>query len=173
VKFLTPEAALREFGIYGTLDVGDFGSGAGHFSLAAAKRLEGGRLFAIDIEKDMLGRLVSDARERGLVNVHPIWGDIATHRGVPLADASLDRALLTNILSLVHDRDATIREMKRLLRPGGKALVIDWHDESEGGPHRHHKINRETAESLLLRHGFTKQTDIEAGDHHYGIIVSI
>lgn len=173
MKFLTPEAVLREFGLYGTLDVGDFGAGAGHFSLAAAKRLEGGRLFAIDIEKEMLGRIISDARDRGLSNVHSIWGDVASHRGVPLADASLDRVLLTNMLSFVHDRDATVREVKRVLRPGGRVLVVDWHDTSAGGPHRHQKLTKDAAESLLSRHGFVKHGEVEAGDHHYGIIVSI
>ena len=171
MKFLDPAAALREFGIYGTQDVGDLGAGSGHFALAAAKRLDGGRLFAIDIEKEMLARLASEAAEMKIKNLHGIWGDIATHKGVPLADSSLDRAIVSNVLFAVHDRDATIKELKRLLKPGGKALVIDWHEGSTAGPHRHHTIGKDAVESLLKRHGFETERFIDAGDHHYGIIV--
>ena len=171
MKFLNPEEVLREFGIYGTQDVGDLGAGSGHFSLAAARRLEGGRLFAVDIEKDMLKRLVSEANERGLDNVHSIWGDISAHRGVPLAEATLDRAILSNVLFQAHDRDAVVAEVKRLLKPGGKALVIDWQEDSAFGPHRHHKVREEAALSLFVRHGFTKERSVDAGDHHYGIIL--
>ena len=171
MKFLNPEEVLREFGVYGTQDVGDLGAGSGHFSLAAAKRLDGGRLFAVDIEKEMLSRLVAEATERGLGNVHSIWGDVSTHRGVPLAEASLDRAIVSNVLFQAHDRDAFAAEVKRLLKPGGKALVIDWTEESAFGPHRHHRLSEDAALSLFVRHGFEKERNVDAGDHHYGIIL--
>ena len=65
VKFLDPHDALKQFGVYGTQDVADIGTGSGHFALHAAKRLDGGRLFAVDIEKEMLSRLVAEARHAG------------------------------------------------------------------------------------------------------------
>ena len=171
MKFLDPEAVLREFGIYGVQDVGDLGAGSGHFSLAAARRLDGGRLFAVDIERDMLARMVSEARERGLANVHPIWGDLAAHRGVPLSEAALDRAIVSNVLFQAHDREAVVAEVKRLLRPGGKALVIDWREDSAFGPHRHHRLDEAAALALFARHGFSKERSVDAGDHHYGMIL--
>ena len=171
MKFLSPEDVLREFGIYGTQDVGDLGAGSGHFSLAAARRLEGGRLFAVDIQKDMLARLMSEASERGISNIHSVWGDVGVHRGVPLAEGSLDRAIVSNVLFQADDREAFVREVKRLLKPGGKALVIDWQEGSTFGPHRHHLVPESAATALFARHGFTKERTVDAGDHHYGIIL--
>ncbi len=171
MKFLNPEDALRQFGLYGAHDVADFGSGAGHFSLAAAKRLEGGRLYSIDIEKEMLARLVAEAKHLGVKNLHGIRGDLSRVRGVPLADQSLDRAIATNILFQIDDREAFASELNRLLRPHGKILFIDWNDSHAFGPHHAHKVSPDTALALFKRHGFVKECDIDAGDCHYGMIL--
>ncbi len=173
MNFLNPEDALREFGIYGAQDVADIGSGAGHFSLIAARRLEGGRLFAIDLEKDMLKRLVSEAKEKGVKNLHSIWGDAAVHKGVPLADGSIDRALVVNVLHSASDRDALVKEVRRLLRPEGKVLLVDWNPEGILGPHVHHRVDANTALGFFARHGMEKEKDIDVGSHHYGMILKV
>lgn len=171
MKFLDPNDALKQFGIYGTQHVADFGAGAGHFALAAAGRLEGGRLYAVDIEKEMLSRLVGEAKRLGHENMHPIWGDASRPKGVPLADNTIDRAIAANILFQVDDRNAFIEEMKRMLRPNGKVLLIEWRDKLEGGPHPTHKVSEDVALALFGRHGFVKEKNIDAGDYHYGIIL--
>lgn len=170
MKFLDPNDAVKQFGVYGTMDVADLGAGAGHFSLAAAGRLEGGRLFAVDIEKEMLSRLVAEAHSGGLSNVHALWGDLAKLTGVPLADAAIDRAIAANVLFQVHDRDAFIQEIKRMVKPGGKVLLIDWKDTHSYGPDMKYKVTEEIAVTLFRRHGFEKERDIEVGDLHYGMI---
>ncbi len=170
MKFLDPNNVLRQFGIYGTQDVADLGAGAGHLSFAAAARLEGGRLFAVDLEKEMLSRLVSEAKRLGHTNIHPIWGDASRPRGIPLGDAVLDRAIASNVLYQVDDRNGFVEEVKRLLRPGGKLLLIEWKSDTIGGPHSKHKVSEEMALSLFSRHGFKKEKDIDAGEYHYGII---
>lgn len=171
MKFLDPKDALKQFGVYGTQHVADLGSGSGHFSLAAASRLEGGRLYSVDIEKEMLSRLVSEAKSIGHTNLHPLWGDIAKARGVPLADGAVDRAIAANVLFQLDDRNAFVEEAKRLLKPGGKILVIEWKEKAEGGPHHHHKVPEEVALALFGRHGFVKEGNIDAGDFHYGMIL--
>ncbi len=171
MKFLDPKDALKQFGVYGTQHVVDLGAGAGHFSLAAASRLEGGRLFAVDIEKEMLSRLVAEAHAGGLHNIHTLWGDISRLTGVPLAGETIDRAIATNVLYQVDDRNAFVEEVKRLLRPGGKVLLIEWKESAQGGPHQKHKVAEEVALALFRRHGFEKERDIDAGDMHYGMIL--
>lgn len=170
MKFLDPVDALKQFGVYGVQDVADLGAGAGHFALAAAGRLEGGRLFAVDIEKDMLARLVTEAHSAGLTNVHTLWGDLARLSGVPLADAAIDRAIAANVLFTVADRDVFVSEVKRLLKPGGKVLLIDWKSTHAYGPELNNKVTEEVAVALFNKHGFKKERDIEVGDLHYGMI---
>jgi ubiquinone/menaquinone biosynthesis C-methylase UbiE len=173
VNFLNPEDALKQFGIYGAQDVADIGSGAGHFALAAAKRLNGGRLFAIDIQKDMLSRLSSVAHDLGITNIHTLWGDAAHYKGIPLADASLDRVIVVNILHSAEDRDVFAKEIRRLLKPEGKILLVDWHQKGTMGPHERHRIDETTALGFFERHGFEKEKDIDAGGYHYGMILKV
>lgn len=172
MTFLIPEEALKDFGLYGALDVADMGAGAGHFSLLAAKRLEGGRIFSVDISKDAISRIAKEAKKMGIKNLHPVWGDLARLRGVPLADDTLDRVIATNILFQVDDRDIFVQEIKRLLKKGGKVLLVDWKPESHFGPHTHHRVHYDTVLGLFERHGFKKERDVRAGDYHYGIMLS-
>jgi len=171
VKILDPKEVLRQFGLYGAQDVADLGSGTGHFSIAAAERLEGGRLFAVDVEREMLNRLVDEAHRKGLINVHALHGDMARLSGVPLGDASMDRAIATSVLFQVDDRDAFVQEIKRIVKPGGKVLLVDWREDHSFGPHHTHKVAPDAALALFSRHGFTKESDVDAGDLHYGMIL--
>ena len=171
MDFLDPEKVLQEFGLFGTQHVADFGAGAGHFSLEAAKRLDGGRLVAIDIEKDMLTRLISEALERQHNHVHAVWGDLARIGGVPIADESFDKVIAVSVLFEVDDKDAFVQETKRLVKPGGKVLLIDWKEGTTFGPHHEHRITEMEALLLFKKHGFEKEKDVNAGDYHYGMIL--
>ncbi len=170
MRFLDPMHALKQFGVYGAQDVADFGCGSGHFSLCAASRLDGGRVFSIDIQKEMLERLVAEATHYGHKNIHPIWGDLSSRKGVPLSDATIDKAIVSNVLFQVDDREMLAGEVKRLLKKNGKVLVIDWHPNDDFGPHRKHSVSKKETTDLFTRHGFVFEKDIDAGDHHYGMI---
>lgn len=170
MKILNPHDVLREFGVYGAEDVADVGAGSGHFALAAAKRLEGGRLFAIDVEREMLKRLVDEAALRGIGNLHALAGDAAKLSGIPLGDAAVDKAIAASILFQIHDRDAFVQELKRIVRPGGKVLLIEWKDDHGFGPHHTHKVSEDAARALFGRHGFAIERAVETGDLQYGMI---
>jgi ubiquinone/menaquinone biosynthesis C-methylase UbiE len=170
VKILDLNGVLKEFGLYGAQDVVDLGTGAGHLALVAAKRLEGGRLFAVDVERDMLKRLASEAQSAGLSNLHTLSGNASRERGVPLADMVMDRAIVASVLFTVDDKNAFIEETRRLLKPGGKVLFIEWRSDHSYGPHPRHKIAESDALVLFSRYGFVKERDVEAGDLHYGMI---
>jgi len=170
VKILNPHDVLKEFGVYGAEDVADVGTGYGHFALAAAKRLDGGRLFAIDVERDMLKRLVDEATRMGIGNLHALCGDAARLSGIPLGDAAVDKAIAASVLFQIHDRDAFVQELKRIVRPGGKVLLVDWKGGHNDGAHHAHKVGEDATRALFARHGFALERGVETGDLHYGMI---
>jgi SAM-dependent methyltransferase len=94
------------------------------------------------------------AHERGLPTLR---GDAAA---LPLADASLDLVVAFDVLEHLEDDDAAVREVRRVLRPGGRYLVAVpcdprlWsaHDEAVGHVRRY---TRGTLSSLLVRGGFS------------------
>jgi ubiquinone/menaquinone biosynthesis C-methylase UbiE len=170
MRFLDPLFVLRQFGVYGTEKVGDIGAGSGHFMLAAAPRLDGGQLFVVDVDASTVARLASLAKEAGHRHVHALCGDACRPGGVPLGDAVLDKAILANVLFQASDRDGLIRETSRLVRPGGKVLVLEVAGNHELGPRQTHRVSSADARALLERHGFVYEKDVDAGDYHYGMI---
>jgi ubiquinone/menaquinone biosynthesis C-methylase UbiE len=101
-----------------------------------------------------------------------LWGDIESTGGTHLRDISMDRVIVSNTLFQVEEKERFVREVFRIVRPGGKALVVDWSDSSDiSGPNRAHLIGKGDARELFERGGFSFEKEIPAGAHHYGIIM--
>lgn len=107
----------------------EVGPGTGYYSLSVAEWvLPGGQLDIFDLQQAMLDHTTGRAREAGLTNVVPMQGDA---RQLPYADATFDGAYLTAVLGEIPDQDAALRELARVLRPGGRLVV----GELFGDPH--------------------------------------
>ncbi|NYH97995.1 class I SAM-dependent methyltransferase [Cupriavidus plantarum] len=98
----------------------DLGCGAGHASFAAAAVAR--EVVAYDLSSEMLGVVAGAARDRGLANVRTQQGAAET---LPFDDATFDAVV--SRMSAHHWRDvpAALREVRRVLKPGGTAVMID------------------------------------------------
>jgi len=171
--FVDPSSILKQFGIAEGMHVGDIGAGSGHYTLALAQLLRTGKVYAIDVQRDLLERLKSEARGRGYGNVEIVWANAEKPRGTKLVDHSLDACIISNVLFQIEDKDAFIQEIKRIIKPGGKILVVDWTDSFDGmGPKSTDVVTQGKAIELFTRYGFRKMGDVSAGAHHYGIILT-
>lgn len=107
----------------------EIGPGTGYYTLDIASRLApGGRLDALDVQQPMLDELMHRADGRGIVNIVPQHGDA---RHLPYPDATFDAAYLVATLGEIPDQDQALREMRRVIRPGGRLVV------GEGQPDPH------------------------------------
>lgn len=170
--FAHPPRNIAALGLKPGMSVADFGSGSGAYVLLIAEALaQSGRVYAIDIQKDLLRRTHNEAERRGLSNVHVVWGDLEMSGGSKLADHSMDLVLISNLLFQVSEKDAVIAEAARVLRPGGQLAVIDWSDSFGGmGPQPSDVFPATDAKAGIERAGLTYETDFIAGAHHYGIL---
>lgn len=172
--FSDPTKNLEQFGLRVGQTVADLGSGSGHYTIASAKIVgEDGKVYAVDIQKDILARVKNDANKIGLFNVEVVWGDIEKEKGVGLKDHAVDAVIISNLMFQISDKEAVAREASRILKPGGKLLMVDWSDAFGGlGPIEGAIFPREQAVALFGNSGFSVDKDIDAGAHHYGIIFS-
>lgn len=176
--FSDPQKNLEQFDVTPPMIVGDFGSGSGHYSLALAKMVgDGGRVYAIDIQKELLSKLKNEAAKNHIFNIDVIWADFETPLGSHLKDKTLDRAVVSNVLFQINDKGNFIKEVERVLRPSGKVLVIDWSDApaagAEGvGPDKKNILAKDACRKLFEKNGFVFEREINAGEHHYGFIFS-
>jgi ubiquinone/menaquinone biosynthesis C-methylase UbiE len=154
------------------MKVADLGSGSGHYAHAAAAIVGGeGRVYAIDVREAMLRHIKESAHYRHRAIVEPVWGDIEKPGGTMLRDHSMDAAILANVLFQIEDKSALITEIRRILKPGGKLLVVDWSGPYGGmGPSAAHVVSEHVAEELFIKAGFHKTQSFRAGPHHYGLL---
>lgn len=99
----------------------EVGPGTGYYSLEVARWISPhGTLDVLDIQQKMLDLTVRRARERGISNVAPRRGDA---QRLPYPDDAFDAAYLNFVLGEVPDGDAALRELRRVLKPGGRLVV--------------------------------------------------
>ena len=106
----------------------EVGPGSGYYALHTAQWIAPGELHALDLQQEMLDLMMRRARERDITNIYPQRGDA---RELPYADASFDAAYLVATLGEVEDQDAALRELRRVLKVGGRLVV----GESLPDPH--------------------------------------
>ncbi|MBI2617941.1 class I SAM-dependent methyltransferase [Candidatus Kaiserbacteria bacterium] len=172
MRFADPKANIEAFRLEPGMLIADFGAGIGAYTLAAAHAVgRRGRVYAIDIQQELLGRIKGIASREKLDNVEIVWGDIESKGGSKLPDESVDAVIISNTLFLMEDKDGIAREAFRIVRRKGRVLVIDWKDSFGGlGPAAESVVSEREARALFEKHGFSPERDIQAGAHHYGIV---
>ena len=101
----------------------DVGSGGGIDSLIAARMVgPGGRVIGVDMTPAMLDRARTSAAAAGLRNVEFREG---FGEALPVEDGWADVVISNGVLNLMPDKDAALREMARVLKPGGRLQIGD------------------------------------------------
>ena len=171
MPFTDPQTNLRQFGLRPTDHVADFGAGTGAYSIPASRMAGEGKVYAIEVQKDLLERIKSDATKAHISNIEFIWGDIESSGGTKLKEGAVDSAIVSNVLFQVPDRNGLVGEVKRILKPGGRVLLIDWKDSFGGmGPNSTQLVSKALAQSFFEQAGFQLEKEIDAGEHHYGLV---
>lgn len=170
--FMDPSQILSLAHLRPNDSVADFGAGSGFLARAAAALVPQGNVFAVEINRDIVARLNREVLELHLGNMHPLWGDIEIPSGSKIANESIDFVILSNVMFHIEDKLGCMKEVKRVLKPDGRVLVVDWQESFGGiGPAPQNVFNKQSAEEIFNKLGFTKITDsLPAGDHHYAII---
>jgi ubiquinone/menaquinone biosynthesis C-methylase UbiE len=170
--FAHPASNVAMFAIEPGMSVADFGAGSGHYIWPIAAALQNsGNLYAIDVQQDLLKRIHNEAHKRGYKNVKIIWTDLEKPKSSKIADRALDFVLISNLLFQVENKNAVLTEARRILKPSGKLVVIDWSDSFDGmGPHKSAVVTREAGMQSVQQAGFEINDEFKAGAHHWGLL---
>lgn len=160
-----PEAQLeKEFvKVLGKKPVSDFldiGTGTGRILELMADRVERG--MGIDVSSEMLTVARTNLEAANLRNVHVRQGDMYN---MPVDDQSVDLATLHLVLHYSDDPAQVIEEAARVLKPGGRLVIVDFltHNEEQlRDEHRHHRLgfDDEEIEGWLKHCGMQVETPV-------------
>lgn len=166
--FLDPQAILKSLGISREMTVADFGCGSGAWVIPLSVILKDGAVFAVDIQESALSALESRLKMQGISNVKKVLADVE-QKILDIPENSCDWVLLTDLLFQVDERLEVFKEAKRVLKPQGKILIVEWNMDSVIGP-KEGRISLEEIKSLASNVGFDLEKKVPAGDYHFSLV---
>lgn len=166
-KALPPETILKLLDVQENDVILDAGAGTGYFTISAAE-LTQNKVFALDIEPQMLQFLQSKLEGEGLHNVELVQGPIER---IPLNDAIVNHVIASFVIHEVEPLESGLQEISRVLKSGGKVLCVEWEKkETEQGPPLHHRLHSAELSRAFEQNGFSIEELSFPTEQHYIIM---
>lgn len=167
-EFLNPGKVLNQLELEKDMIAVDFGSGSGGWAIPLAKKLEDGKVFAVDILEEPLSALRSRAKLEKIFNIETMKVDV--EQGTQISPESCDLVLMTNLLFEVENKKGVLGEGKRVLGPGGKILIVDWKKDAFLGPQLG-RLSVDDVKKVAEEIGLKIEKEFEADIYHWGLIL--
>ncbi|ORJ60600.1 class I SAM-dependent methyltransferase [Geothermobacter hydrogeniphilus] len=170
--FFNPEKILEKLGLSSTAgSVVEFGCGYGTFSIPAAQMISG-RVYAIDIDAEMVTVTAQKAQQTNLDNLQTLLRDFIKE-GTGLADSSIDYVMLFNILH-AEQPELLLNEALRILAPHGRLAIIHWNYDptTPRGPSMEIRPRPEQCQVWAEAAGFQLLPPglVDLPPYHYGLL---
>ena len=148
-----PETALDKIGINPGMTVADVGAGVGYFTIRLGRRVgPTGKVYATDVQPEMLTILKDRARKANLTNIEPILGSESDPR---LPANSLDVILLVDVYHEFSRPQRMLRKLAQALKPDGRLVLLEYRKEDPHIPIRaDHKMSVDEAKMELEAEGY-------------------
>ena len=169
-QFISPAKVLSDLGLKPGMTVVDYASGAGHWSLSAAKLVApNGKVFAIEDDINMLNLLRSRAELEHISNIE--IEEVTLETGSSKLARPSDLVIMSNILHLIKDKEAFVTKAASLVNENGKLLFVDWvAKKTLFGPPVELRVNEERVISLFEQASLHFSCTVEAGIDHFGLV---
>ena len=148
-----PHEVITALGLQPGETIADIGAGSGYFALRFAHHVgPSGRVFAVDVSRDMLTYLERRAAEAELENVQTV---LAPPDDPQLPAGSVDRVFVCDVWHHIEAQEGYLARLRKALRPSGEVVMVDFHKRDlPVGPPSSMKIAREDLITQLEANGF-------------------
>jgi len=167
---LKPEETLLKIGLQDNHDLCDVGAGSGVFTFPAAAMLTKGKVYALEINDEMLAVMEEKSKKAGISNIEFI--KVQDNR-FEIESYSVDIVLMVTVLHEIENKNVILQEVKRVLKDTGKFAVIEFHKrETPTGPPTTHRLGKDEVEDLLTKAGFRVKENFDLGENFYCLVFS-
>jgi SAM-dependent methyltransferase len=126
-----PDLLLQELRLQAGMTVADIGAGSGYLSRRMAPVVGPGRVFAVDVQPQMVAMLTELSQRPEFKNLVPIQGDADN---VKLPPASIDLAVFVDVYHELAYPYELMRSLIRALKPGGQVVLVEYRGEDPAVP---------------------------------------
>ena len=173
-NWLPPEEVMARIGPVSGMTVADIGAGTGYFALPFTKAVgAAGMVLAVDFQKEMLEKLRSKLSDPGSPrNLVIVEGEAAR---TTLPGSSCDLVFMSNLWHELDDYPGVLREMMRLLQPGGRLAILDYRVDAvpPPGPPVAHRVPMEKLREVLSQHGWPVISAGNVGMYSYMVVAGL
>jgi len=166
--FLNSVEVLKQLKLKKEMVAADFGCGSGGWALPLAKKLEEGKIYALDILEEPLSALRARTKLEKIINIETILADV--EKRTPLSSNSVDLVLMTDLLFECEDKKMVLEEGKRVLKPRGRILIVDWKLNAPLGPEKG-RVSPDEVKKIAEEAGLKPEKEFEAGIYRWGLIM--
>ena len=150
------------------MTVADIGAGSGYFTLRFARHVGAtGAVLAVDVSQPMLDEVRKRATVASLGTVRPV---LARPDDPLLPDAGVDVVFICDTWHHIEQRPAYLAKIRRGLKPGGRFVIVDFHNGSPAGLLVLMKIARAEVLAEVQRAGFTLASEPTILPHQYFLV---
>jgi ubiquinone/menaquinone biosynthesis C-methylase UbiE len=166
-----PEGALDALSIRAGMVVADVGAGTGYMSLRLANRVgPSGKVYANDIQAEMLRRLRENAAKAGLTNIETVQGEEADPK---LPAGRMDLVLLVDVYHEFSKPREMIDKIRDSMKPAGRLVLLEYRKEDPNVPIREeHKMSVAEVKAELEPQGLVLSQVIETLPRQHILILT-
>ena len=166
-----PEKALDALNLKPGMVVADIGAGVGYMSLRMAKRVgPSGKVYANDLQPEMLVKLNENAAQARITNVVAVLGDVADPK---LPPNTMDLVLLVDVYHEFSQPQQMLRKIRETLKPDGRLVLLEYRAEDPNVPIiAEHKMTIAQVKAELETEGFVLQPVIETLPRQHILILT-
>jgi ubiquinone/menaquinone biosynthesis C-methylase UbiE len=166
-----PEAALDALAIHPGMVVADVGAGTGYMSLRLAVRVgPAGKVYANDLQPEMLRRLRQNATRAALANIETVQGEEADPK---LPPGAMDLVLLVDVYHEFSKPREMIDKIRDALKPDGRLVLLEYRKEDPNVPILpEHKMSVSEVKAELEPQGFVLSKVIETLPRQHILILT-
>ncbi len=146
--------------------VADVGAGTGYFAVRLANMVPKGRIYAVDIEPDMVRYVRERAKREKRGNVVAVKGEPDD----PKLPEKADLVLLVDVYHHIDGRERYFRQLRGSLKPGGRVAIIDFTLDSPQGPPKSARIEGKQVAAEMKAAGYRLAKDHRFLPHQYFLV---